>query len=213
MLEVEIWSDVMCPFCYIGKRKFEKAIEQFENRNLVKIHWKSFLLDPDLVSDKSKSIHQHLSEAKGWSLSYAQEMNAYVSEMATKEGLNYNMNAIKVANTFNAHRLIQMAKTRQLATEAEEALFKAYFCEGKDLADTEVLVQLSEKIGLDPSETLKVLEGREYTNEVLRDLKEADSIGVSGVPYFLFNRKFAVSGAQDSRVFLDAMRKAMQVSK
>ncbi|MCU0361040.1 MAG: DsbA family oxidoreductase [Bacteroidia bacterium] len=209
MIEIEIWSDVMCPFCYIGKRKFEIALQNFKHKEEVHVSWKSYLLDSGLVSDSSKSIHQHLAQSKGWTLDYAQEMSEYVSKMAKEVGLNYNMNSVKVANTFDAHRLIQFAKQFNKGSELEELLFKAYFCEGKNLADTKVLISIGESAGLNASELKNIFAGKDFSKEVLNDLKEAEDIGVSGVPFFVFNRKFAVSGAQDSKVFLDALQKTV----
>ena len=207
-IQIEIWSDVMCPFCYIGKRKFETALTKFENKNNVEIIWKSYLLDADLQSDDKKSIHQHLADAKGWSLDYAKEMSAYVSNMAKEEGLLYNMDQVKVANTFNAHRLIQYAKSKQKGDAAEEALFRAYFVEGKNLADISILQSIGEDIGLPSEELNGVLTTTAFQNEVKNDIKEAESIGVTGVPFFVIDRKYAVSGAQPVDTFLNALHKA-----
>ncbi len=208
MIEIEIWSDVMCPFCYIGKRKFEAALETFEHKDKVNVIWKSYLLDPGLVSDSTKNIHQHLASTKGWSIEYAREMGDYVSKMAEEVGLNYHMDEVKVANTFNAHRLIQLAKAQNKGNDMEETLFKAYFTDGKDLSDLNVLKMLAIQIGLNGDEVGSMLEGKAYAKEVLDDLKSAEDIGVSGVPFFVFNRQFAVSGAQSPETFLQALSKA-----
>lgn len=207
-IQIEIWSDVMCPFCYIGKRKFETALTKFDNKNNVEIIWKSYLLDADLQSDDKKSIHQHLADAKGWSLDYAKEMSDYVSNMAKEAGLLYNMDQVKVANTFNAHRLIQYAKSKQKGDAAEEALFRAYFVEGKNLADIPTLQSIGEEIGLPSAELNGVLTTSAFQNEVKNDIKEAESIGVTGVPFFVIDRKYAVSGAQPVDTFLNALLKA-----
>jgi predicted DsbA family dithiol-disulfide isomerase len=208
IMEIEIWSDIMCPFCYIGKRKFETALQNFEHKDKVKVIWKSYLLDPGLVSDSTKSIHQHLANTKGWTVEYAREMGAYVSKMAKEEGLQYNMDLVKVANTFDAHRLIQMAKQIHKGDEMEEVLFKAYFTEGKNLADQTVLKSLAISVGLDGEDVDVMFKSKNFAKEVLEDLKSAEDNGVSGVPYFVFDRKFSVSGAQPSETFLNALRKA-----
>ena len=208
MIQIEIWSDVMCPFCYIGKRKLEEALSKFEHAREVEILWKSYLLDPELVSDSSKSIHEHLAHAKGWTTDYAKEMDNYVSGMAKESGLNYNMDAVKVANTTDAHRLIQFAKTKQKTNEAEEALFDAYFVKGKNLADRNTLIQIAVSIGLDAEETKTILDSGRFNTELQQDIQEANRIGVSGVPFFVFNRKFAVSGAQNADVFFDTLTKS-----
>ncbi len=210
MIEIEIWSDVMCPFCYIGKRKFEIALEKFEHKDKVHVIWKSYLLDPGLVSDSTKSIHQHLAASKGWTSDYAKEMGKHVSAMAKEEGLQYNMDQVKVANTFDAHRLIQLAKQKNRGDEMEELLFRAYFTEGKNLADPEVLKAIASQIGIENEAVETMLRGKGYAKEVLEDLKAAEDIGVSGVPFFVFNRNFAVSGAQPSETFLKALKKAWE---
>ena len=209
-MKVGIWSDVMCPFCYIGKRKFEAALSNFKNKENIEIVWKSFQLNPSLKTDPSKNTLQHLSESKGWTMDYTRETVAYVTNMAKEVGLSYDFDKAVVANSFDAHRLIQMAKKTGKGDAAEEQLFKAYFTEGKNTADHPTLIALGKEIGLDENEVKKMLAGTEFSNEVVSDLSEAEKIGVSGVPFFVFDRKYAVSGAQDSKVFLDTLTKAWQ---
>lgn len=209
-MKVEIWSDVMCPFCYIGKRKFESALEKFQGKENIEIVWKSFQLNPSMKTDPAKNINQYLAENKGWSLQYAREMNDYVTNMAREAGLHYDFDKVVVANSFDAHRLIQMAKKKGKGDAAEERLFKAYFTEGKNTADHSTLIQLGKEIGLDDSEVKTMLAGKEFSEEVQKDLSEADQIGVTGVPFFVFDRKYAVSGAQDSKIFLDTLTKAWE---
>ncbi|CAN5831541.1 DsbA family oxidoreductase [soil metagenome] len=209
-MKVEIWSDVMCPFCYIGKRKFEKALAEFEGKQQVVIEWKSFQLNPAQKTDPDKNINQYLSEAKGWSLEQAKEMNDRVTGMAKEVGLNYNFDKAIVANSFDAHRLIQFAKRKELGDQMEEALFKAYFIDGKNTADHATLISLAGEAGLDETETKAILESGIFADEVEADIEMAAQIGVRGVPFFVFDRKYAVSGAQPAEVFLDTMRKALQ---
>jgi len=207
-MKIEIWSDIMCPFCYIGKRKFEAALSQFEGRDDVVIEWKSYQLSPDMVTDPSKNINQYLSEHKGISLQEAARMNAYVTDMAAKEGLTYNFDKTIVANSFNAHRFAHFAKQHGKQDEAEEKLFSAYFTEGLNLDDAAVLLQLGEDIGLDSIALKAALDSGMYSDKVEADINEAQQLGVRGVPFFVFDRKYAVSGAQDSRVFLQTLEKA-----
>ncbi len=209
-MKVEIWSDVMCPFCYIGKRKFEKALEQFPRKDEVEIVWKSFQLDPNLKTDAKTTINQMLADKKGWSLEYAQEMNNHVSKIAKAVGLDYNLNEAIVANSFDAHRFSHLAKKHHLQNEAEERLFKAYFTEGKNTADHNTIIQLGVDIGMDASEIKQMLESNEYADEVRNDLQEAQQVGVRGVPFFLINRKYAISGAQESSTFLESLNKAWE---
>jgi len=209
-MKVEIWSDVMCPFCYIGKRKFEKALAEFEGKENVEIEWKSFQLNPALKTNAGKSINQYLAEIKGWSLEQAKEMNARVSAMAKEVGLNYNFDKAIVANSFDAHRLIQFAKRKNAGDQMEEALFKAYFIDGKNTADHSTLISLAVEAGLDETETKAILDSGIFADEVEADIELAGQIGVRGVPFFVFDRKYAVSGAQDPKVFLETMKKALE---
>ena len=207
-MKIEIWSDVMCPFCYIGKRKFEKALSEFEHRDGTEVVWKSYQLNPTLKTDPSKNTIQHLAETKGWTMEYTNNTIKYVLEMAKGVGLNYDFNKAVVANSFDAHRFIQYAKTKSKGDAAEEQLFKAYFIEGKNTADHPTLVKLGEDIGLDSVELRKILNSNDFADEVNNDVLEAEQIGVTGVPFFVIDRKFAISGAQDPAVFLEALRKA-----
>lgn len=207
-MTIEIWSDVMCPFCYIGKRKFETALEQFNHRSNIDIVWKSFQLAPDLKINPDKNIHQFLAEHKGISLEQATDMNNQMTQIAKQVGLQYNFDNAIPANSFNAHRFSHLAKQYGLQNEAEEHLFKAYFIEGKNIDDISTLVQLGAAIGLDVTETKTVLESNEYANDVHQDIYEAQQVGVRGVPFFVLDRKYAISGAQDSETFLQAIDKS-----
>ena len=209
-MKVEIWSDVMCPFCYIGKRKFETAMTQFADSVNIEIEWKSFQLNPDMVTDPSKNINEYLAAHKGVSIDEAKRMNDYVTNMAKNEGLEYNFDKAIVANSFNAHRFSHFAKANGKQDEAEEKLFKAYFTEGKNTDDLEVLLQLGQELELDTTELRKVLESDTYANDVQGDIIEAMRIGVRGVPFFVFDRKYGVSGAQDSQVFLNTLEKSFE---
>jgi len=207
-MKVEIWSDVMCPFCYIGKRRFEAALADFDGRDQVEIEWKSFQLNPDLKTDPSISIHDYLAEIKGWDPSYARDMNNQVTAMAAEVGLQYDMDRAVVANSFDAHRFAHFAKKHGKGPEAEEALFKAYFTEGKNIADHDTLADLGASIGLDAEEIRNTLNTDTYAHDVNQDIYEAQQIGVRGVPFFVLDNKYAVSGAQSSLVFLSALEKA-----
>ena len=201
-MKVEIWSDIMCPFCYIGKRRFEAALQQFSGKEDIEIAWKSFQLNPSIKTEAGKNINEYLADAKGWTLDYAKQMNAHVTNMAKEVGLHYDFDKAIVANSFDAHRLIQLAKANRKGDEMEERLFKAYFTEGKNTADHATLIQLGTEIGLDPATIKKVLASNEYADKVEQDIYEAQQIGVRGVPYFVLNDRYAVSGAQASETFL-----------
>jgi predicted DsbA family dithiol-disulfide isomerase len=207
-MKIEIWSDVMCPFCYIGKRRLEGALEAFPHKDDIEIIWKSFQLNPDMQTEPGKSITDYLAEKKGWSLEHTRQMHARLTQSAAEMGLHYDFDKAVVANSFDAHRVVQLAKTRGLGDAMEERLFKAYFSEGKNIADHATLLGLGKDAGLPEAEVAEVLKGDAFSAEVRRDVDEARQIGVTGVPFFVLDRKFAVSGAQDTQVFLKALEKA-----
>jgi len=207
-MKVEIWSDVMCPFCYIGKRRFEEALQHFEHKNEIEIEWKSFQLNPDLETDTTISINQYLADRKGWTIDHAQQMNDHVTKMAAEAGLTYNMDKAVVANSFKAHRFSHLAKKHGLGVEAEEALFKAYFTDSKNIDDNAVLIELGKQIGLDAAEIEQVLTGNAYAEDVKHDIDTAQYLGIQGVPFFVLNNKYAVSGAQAVPVFEQSLEKA-----
>jgi len=207
-MKVEIWSDVMCPFCYIGKRRFETALQKFGHKDEIEVEWKSFQLDPSMQNDPGKNINQYLAERKGWTLEYAKQINSQMTKMAAAEGLVYDFDKAVVANSFDAHRFSGYAKEHGLGNEAEERLFKAYFTEGKNIGERDTLAALGEDIGLDADEVGEVLASDRYADKVLDDIHEAEAIGVRGVPFFVFNRQYAVSGAQPAEAFLNALGKS-----
>jgi predicted DsbA family dithiol-disulfide isomerase len=198
----------MCPFCYIGKRRFENALEQFHNKEKISVEWKSFQLIPGLKTEGDKNADEFLAEQKGVSIEHARAMNGHVSQMAQDVGLNFNFDKAIPANTFNAHRLIHFAKTKGKQTEAEEILFRSYFTEGKNIDDYPTLVALGKEIGLDIEELNAALKNGRFAENVQKDIYEAQQIGVRGVPFFVFNRKYAVSGAQASEIFLEVLQKS-----
>ena len=207
-LKVEIWADVICPWCYIGKRRFELALEQFEHLKDVDIEWKSFQLNPNSKPYPGKSIHQSLADKKGWTLEYAKQMNDHVTSVAKEVGLIYNFDKTIPANTSDAHRLIQLAKKSGIGQMAEEQLFKAYFTDGKNIADHVTLVKLGTEIGLEKEKISKMLSSNECADDVSRDSYEAVQLGIHSVPYFLISEKYSVSGAQQPEAFLDALQRA-----
>jgi predicted DsbA family dithiol-disulfide isomerase len=209
VIKLEIWSDIACPFCYIGKRKLETALAKFEHKDQVEIEWKSFLLDPNKVTDPTVKIKASLAKRKGISIEEAEKMGDYATQMAKSVGLDYDFDTMIVANTYNAHRLIHFAKTKGLQSEAKEIALKAYLTEGENIDDIATLVDLGVQIGLDATELEIVLNSDQYLDDVKKDVAEAQQIGVQGVPFFVFNRKYAVSGAQDSQVLLNTLEKAL----
>ncbi len=208
-MQVEIWSDVVCPFCYIGKRKFEAALEEFPQKDNLQIIWKSFQLDPE-ASSMGVDYQKNLSERKGWSPEQTRGITENVTNMAAEVGLTFHFDQAIAANSFDAHRFSHFAQEHGLQDAAEEALFKAHFTDGKNIADRALLAELGVSIGFDSTEVANMLEGSMYSDAVRKDIDEASQLRVSGVPFFVFDRKYAVSGAQSSAVFLQTLEKALE---
>lgn len=208
-MKVEIWSDVACPFCYIGKRRFERVLESFPDKDKVVVEWKSFLLDPSLPKGGKRKIQDYMAQQKGMSISEVKAMFQHVVEMAQSEGIEMNMDQIIMASTLDMHRLIQYAKTLNLGAEAEEGFFNAYFS-GKDFTNESVLLETCKEIGLHEGEALNVINSDRFSAEVDNDIYEAKTIGVRGVPHFVFNDKYTVSGAQPGDVFKGALEKSYE---
>lgn len=205
-MKIQIWSDVMCPFCYIGKKHFEKALENLPFKDEVEVEWKSYQLDPDLnETSGSKTVNQYLSERKGMPVAQVEQMQQRVKEMGRLAGIDFQQEKAIVANTFRAHKLIHFAARSHKATEAEELLFRAHFIDGKNISDVDTLVNIAEELGLDTDQAQYVLTSDSYDYEVKQDILEARNIGVSGVPFFVLDGKYAVSGAQPSDLFEEAL--------
>lgn len=211
-LTIEIWSDVVCPFCYIGKRELEGALARFAHRDSVRIVWKSFELDPGAPALSTENTYAMLSRKYGMTHEQAVERTRGVRERAAGLGLLYDFDKTVVGSSFDAHRLLQFAKTKGKGDAMKERLFKAYFTEGKHIADLATLVALAKEVGLNAAEVEAVLKSNAYTTEVRKDEEAARQLGISGVPFFAFDRRFAVSGAQTGDVFLRALEQAWVAS-
>ena len=205
-MKIDIWSDVVCPYCYVGKRRFEKALAEFEHRDEVTLEYHSFQLYPQAQSHTGKNAYEYLAEIKGITHEDSVQMHKFVTMMAAKEGLEYNFDIAKPANTFDAHRLIQMAKSQGLGEQAEEALFNAYFTKGEDIAEHATLAQLGENIGLRKDAVLQMLSSMEFGDQVHTDIHLAQRLGIDGVPFFLLDGKYGVSGAQKVELFAQALK-------
>jgi len=211
-IKVEIWSDVMCPFCYIGKRNFENALASFEGKENVEIEWKSFQLDPTVPHDLKYDgdIYQYLAEKKGWSYEQSVQMHQHVVDMAAGVGLKYDFSKAKPANSLRAHLLIQLAKSKGLGDEMEEALFKAYFTEGRDFGDVNELKSLGQEIGLNEDDMNAALQSETLVNKVSAEVQEGQQLGLTGVPFFVIDRKYGVAGAQPPEAFKQVLEKAQE---
>lgn len=204
-MKIEIWSDIMCPFCYIGKRQLEKALDEFPNDEF-EIEWKSFQLDPSITPQWGKDVYTFLAERKGISIEQSVEMHKGVVERAKSVGLDYHFDKVIISNSLKAHRIIQLAKTKKAGDEMEEIFFKAYFTEGRDLNNDSTLIELASQAGLNSADAQKVVQNEDlYLIEVKADIDEAREIGVQGVPFFVFDRKYAISGAQPLETFVQTI--------
>jgi predicted DsbA family dithiol-disulfide isomerase len=208
-MAVEIWSDVICPFCYIGKRKFEAALAQLPDRDAVDVVWRSFQLQPDTQTDPNRNAVQHLAERKGWSLDVTRQAIADITARAGQVGLKFNYERTVLANTFDAHRLAHYAASSSSGDAMHERLFKAYFIDGQNIADHATLAALAVDAGLPAHAVHEVLRGDQFAGDVRRDIEQAQCFGINGVPFFVLNRKYAVSGAQDSSIFVQALQQSL----
>ena len=163
-MKVEVWSDVVCPFCYIGKTHFDEALAQFAEKENIEFVWKSFQLNPNLETNLDQNLYEHLSESKGVSVEQAKGLGNHAAQMGAQSGLELNFDRSVVANSFNSHRLIHFAKVNGKQQEMKARLFKAYFTEGKNIDDTETLIALATEIGLNAEETKSVLESDKYAD-------------------------------------------------
>jgi predicted DsbA family dithiol-disulfide isomerase len=199
-VKVEIWSDVVCPWCYIGKRRFEAALVRFAHRDDVEVVWRSFELDPGadsaLVPGDGPDYVDRLAAKLGMSRHQAQQAVASTTATAAGVGLNFHMDRALAANTFDAHRVIHLAAARGVQAEAKERLMHAHFVEGAAVGHRATLVRLAGEAGLDAAEVGRVLESGDYAEAVRADEAEAAALGVRGVPFFVLDRRYGVSGAQ-----------------
>ena len=206
-IQVEIWSDIVCPFCYIGKRRLETALASFPQRDQVEVVWHSFELDPNARPEPGVDQYRRLAAKYGESEAWARQMSANMTQMAAGEGLAFDFDRVVPANSLRAHRLVHLATRHGKQDAAKERLFRAYLEEGLDINDVAVLTGLGADLGLPDTEVAHLLATDEFTQEVRHDEYQARQIGVRGVPYFVFDDKYAVSGAQPAEVFGEVLQK------
>lgn len=208
-IEIEIWSDVACPWCYIGKHRFLSALDEFEGRDRVNVTWRSYQLSPDTPVGERRTELDALVESKGLSVEQVRQMFGHVAQTAADEGLQLDFDTVVAANTFDAHRLIHLAGDKRDAVV--EALFRAHFGEGAVIDDREVLVDIAARAGLDADTVRAELDSGAGADAVRADIDTARALQVSGVPFFVANRRVAVSGAQPKDVFLQLLTQASAV--
>lgn len=207
-MKVEIWSDVACPWCFIGKRRFESALAQFEHKDEVEVEWRSYQLDPSLPEQYDGTETDYLSQMKGMPPAQVRQMFDHVKAQTAGEGLIYDFDKVVVANSFTAHRFMHLAKEHRKMDAAKEVLLSGHFEQGENIGDIAYLVRAGVVLGLDEAEVREALEGDKYAAEVRADIAEARVLGVTGVPFFVLDRKYGISGAQPAEVFAQALRQA-----
>jgi predicted DsbA family dithiol-disulfide isomerase len=211
-VKVEIWSDVVCPWCYVGKRHFEEALSRFPHRDEVSVEWRSFELDPTSPPVVGMTMSQILQRKYGMSPEQADQANAKMTALASGVGLEYHLDRVQAGNTFDAHRLIHLAASHDLGDAMKERLLAAYFTEGRAIGDRSTLAALAVEVGLDPTEVAQVLEGDEFAADVRNDEARAVALGASGVPFFVIDEAYGVSGAQPVEVLAGALDQAWTAS-
>jgi predicted DsbA family dithiol-disulfide isomerase len=208
-VRIDIWSDVVCPWCYVGKRRFERALGAFEDRATVQVVHRSFQLDPSRPKGQTQRRRDMLMAKYGLSAAQVEGLDARMEQTAAAEGLEYHLHPDGVTgNTFDAHRIIHLAAARGRQDAAVERLFRAYFTEGQSIFDTTSLVALAGDVGVDEADARKVLASDAYSDGVVADVREARALGVNGVPFFVIDNRFGVSGAQGTDVFAQMLARA-----
>ena len=209
-MQVEIWSDIVCPWCYIGKRRFEAALAAFDGREDVSVRFRSFELAPERASSVGETLEQMLAAKYGVSLDQARAMNQRVTTIAAGEGLAYHLERARPGNTFDGHRVTHLAVEAGLEDAVVERLHAGYFTEGVAIGDREELVRLAAETGMDADAVRETLLSGRFADEVRADEALAHQLGISGVPFFVFDRRYGVSGAQGADVLLDVLEQASQ---
>jgi predicted DsbA family dithiol-disulfide isomerase len=205
-VHVEIWSDIACPWCYVGKRRFEAALADFEHRDGVQVTWRSFELDPAAPRERAHDGARHLAEKYGTSRDEALAMQQRMTDVAAAEGLELRFDLARGGNTFDAHRVLHLAAAHGLQAAAKERIMRAYLCEGELISSPEVLERLAVEVGLPAAAVRAVLDGDAYADEVREDERVAAGLGIHAVPFFVVDRRLGASGAQPPAVLLELLR-------
>ncbi|MFJ9451822.1 DsbA family oxidoreductase [Herbaspirillum sp. NPDC101397] len=204
-MQIEIWSDIMCPFCFIGKRLFDKALDAFAHKGQIQVVWKSYRLFPDVRYQEGSDACTVLAKTKGLARSSMQQAIAHVTALGRDVDIRFDFDRLQMVDTFDALRMVHWAAMHDLGNDLgskmKERLFQAFFEEGLNLEDRRVLAQLGDELGMDASATEIMLSSRAYAAEVEEDVAQASQIGVRGIPFFVLDRKQALSGAQSAAAF------------
>jgi predicted DsbA family dithiol-disulfide isomerase len=205
-VEVEIWSDVACPWCYIGKRRFEAALAELEHCDDVNVRWRSFELDPEAPHEREGDRAESLARKYGMTIEQAHAAEQQLTEVAAGEGLAFRFDIARSGNTFDAHRVVHLAEDHDLQDAMKERLLRAYFTEGELLSDHDTLVRLATDVGLDGQDVRDVLAGDRYARDVRDDERTAGELGISAVPTFVLDRQLGAAGAQPPDALLELLR-------
>jgi predicted DsbA family dithiol-disulfide isomerase len=206
-MRVDIWSDLVCPWCYVGKRRFEKALARFDNRDKVQIVHRSFQLNPAAPRDHTSNRREMLMQKYGLSPAQAAEMDTRLTRTAAAEGLDFHLDGTLTGNTFDAHRLVHLAHAHGLQDQVIERLYRAYFSEQRSLFTQDSLVALATDAGLTRDEAAATLLDNRYAEAVNEDIEIARQLGVTGVPFFVIDDRYGISGAQAPDTFLDVLQR------
>ena len=212
-VQVEIWSDVVCPWCYVGKRRFEQALERFAHADDVTVTYRSFELDPGAPRERTGTHDEHLARKYGMTVERAHQLNDQMTQTAAADGLDFHFERIRGGNTFDAHRLLHLALERGKQQELKERLLLATFTEGEPVADRDALVRLASDVGIDAAEAREVLSSGRYADAVRADEQQAMTYQITGVPFFVVDGKYGVSGAQPADVLLQVLERAHEESR
>ena len=207
-MQIDIWSDIACPWCYVGKRRFEQALARFPHRDDVRVVWRSFELDPGAPATHDEPQALLLARKYGMPVAQAEAMNARMTAAAAEEGLDFHFDRVRVGNTFDAHRLVHLAHEAGRQDAMKERLMRAYLTDGEAIGTREVLQRLGEDVGLDASAVRETLAASTFGEDVRRDEQEARELGINGVPFFVLDGRYGISGAQSPELLLEAMTQA-----
>ncbi|MFA5607566.1 MAG: DsbA family oxidoreductase [Leucobacter sp.] len=215
-IRIDIWTDIACPWCYIGKHRFEQGVAAFREQHPeldveFEVEGHSYELAPDTPIDFKGSELEFLAKHKGMPESQVEQMLGQVTQIGAQEGIEFDFDRVKHANTARAHRALHLAKDRGLQLELQERLYRAYFAEGADMSDPDTLAALGEEVGLDPAEVRSALDNEDYGTAVEQDITRARMLGVNGVPFFLIDQKYGVSGAQSVDAFAGAFKQVLDL--
>ncbi|MGI8726740.1 MAG: DsbA family oxidoreductase [Solirubrobacterales bacterium] len=212
-MRAEIWSDIACPWCYVGKRRFERALDQFSRRDEVEVTFRAFQLDPGAPVERTGSYRELLASKYGRSPEAAQQMLDQMTETAAAEGLEFRFDLIRPGNTHDAHRIVGLAATQKLQEPMKERLMRAYLCEGELMSDHDTLTRLAAEVGLASDRVEEVLGSREFAAEVEAEQEEATVLGITAVPFFAFDRQLGCPGAQPAELMVSLLEKAWEQTR